>query len=130
MAGADRTHARVSRQRRAYASYFPPSSDDSHAGSATLSSYLLVVSDEASRLDPRFALPEDLRTQLEAGNRAFRRRPPRTQPVGAALDRDLRKLAAIEALSRYGAAQGRMLGSIEIAPNQWPTSAVIDYHAI
>ena len=23
-----------------------------------------------------------------------------------------------------------MLGSIEIAPNQWPTSAVIDYHAI
>jgi hypothetical protein len=42
-------------------------------------------------------------------------------------DLDVRKLAAIEALSRYGKAQGRMLGSITIAPNQWPTSAVIDW---
>ena len=40
---------------------------------------------------------------------------------------DVRKLAAIEALSRYGKAQGRMLGSITIAPNQWPTHAVIDW---
>jgi hypothetical protein len=39
----------------------------------------------------------------------------------------VRKLAAIEALSRYGKAQGRMLGSLTIAPNQWPTSAVIDW---
>ncbi|WP_321967223.1 alpha-2-macroglobulin family protein [Burkholderia cepacia] len=112
------------------ASYFPPSSDDSHAGSATLSSYLLVVSDEASRLDPRFALPEDLRTQLEAGLARFVDGRLERNTWAPRQDRDLRKLAAIEALSRYGAAQGRMLGSIEIAPNQWPTSAVIDYHAI
>ncbi len=39
----------------------------------------------------------------------------------------MRKLAAIEALSRYGKAQGRLLGSLTIAPNQWPTSAVIDW---
>ena len=39
----------------------------------------------------------------------------------------MRKLAALEALSRYGKAQGRMVGSITIAPNQWPTSAVIDW---
>jgi hypothetical protein len=39
----------------------------------------------------------------------------------------VRKLAALEALSRYGKAQGRMLGSITIAPNQWPTHAVIDW---
>ena len=38
--------------------------------------------------------------------------------------------AAIEALSRYGKAQGRMLGSLTIAPNQWPTSAVIDWLSI
>ncbi len=42
-------------------------------------------------------------------------------------DLDVRKLAALEALSRYGRAQGRMLGSITIAPNQWPTHAVIDW---
>ncbi len=42
-------------------------------------------------------------------------------------DLDVRKLAALEALSRYGKAQGRMLGSITIAPNQWPTHAVIDW---
>jgi hypothetical protein len=39
----------------------------------------------------------------------------------------MRKLAAIEALSRYGKAQGRMVNSITIAPNQWPTHAVIDW---
>jgi hypothetical protein len=42
-------------------------------------------------------------------------------------DLDVRKLAAIEALSRYGKARGRMLGSVTLAPNQWPTSAVIDW---
>jgi hypothetical protein len=34
----------------------------------------------------------------------------------------MRKLAAIEALSRYGAANAAMLGSITVAPNQWPTT--------
>ncbi|AYZ62311.1 alpha-2-macroglobulin [Burkholderia multivorans] len=112
------------------ASYFPPRSDDSHYGSPTLTSYLLVLSDEASRLDPRFALPEDVRAQLEAGLGRFVEGRIQRDTWAPRQDRDLRKLAAIEALSRYGAAQGRMLGSIEIAPNQWPTSAVIDYHAI
>ncbi|KVT78752.1 alpha-2-macroglobulin [Burkholderia ubonensis] len=112
------------------ASYFPPRSDDSHYGSPTLTSYLLVLADEASRLDPRFALPEDVRAQLEAGLARFVEGRIQRDTWAPRQDRDLRKLAAIEALSRYGAAQGRMLGSLEIAPNQWPTSAVIDYHAI
>ncbi|WP_323120401.1 alpha-2-macroglobulin family protein [Burkholderia alba] len=112
------------------ANYFPPSSDSSRNGSPTLSSYLLVLSDEAARLDPRFALPDDVRTQLEGGLARFV--DGRIQRDGWAprKDLDLRKLAAIEALSRHGAAQGRMLGSIELAPNQWPTSALLDYHAI
>jgi hypothetical protein len=42
-------------------------------------------------------------------------------------DGDVRKLAAIEALSHYGRAQPKMLGSIAIAPNTWPTAAVIDW---
>ncbi|AOJ04414.1 alpha-2-macroglobulin [Burkholderia mayonis] len=112
------------------ASYFPPSSDDAHQGSPPLSAYLLVLADEAGRLDSRFALPEDVRTQLESGLARFVEGRIERDTWAPRQDRDLRKLAAIEALSRYGAAQGRMLGSIEIAPNQWPTSAVIDYHAI
>ncbi|MES1161745.1 MAG: alpha-2-macroglobulin, partial [Rhizobacter sp.] len=43
---------------------------------------------------------------------------------------DVRKLAAIEALSRYGRAQPKMLGSIILTPNLWPTAAVIDWLAI
>ena len=39
----------------------------------------------------------------------------------------MRKLAAIEALSRYGRAQPKMLGSINLTPNVWPTAAVIDW---
>ncbi|MBN3787050.1 MG2 domain-containing protein [Burkholderia sp. Ac-20353] len=112
------------------ASYFPPPSDNDHYGSPTLSSYLLVLADEASRADARFALPEDVRTQLETGLARFVEGRIERDTWAPRQDRDLRKLAAIEALSRYGAAQGRMLGSLEIAPNQWPTSAVIDYHAI
>lgn len=42
----------------------------------------------------------------------------------------MRKIAALEALSRYGKAQGRMVGSIAITPNQWPTHTVIDWYNI
>jgi len=42
-------------------------------------------------------------------------------------DLDVRKLAAVEALSRYGRAQPKMLGSINLTPNVWPTAAVIDW---
>ena len=37
------------------------------------------------------------------------------------------KLAAIEALARYGRARPKMLGSINLTPNVWPTAAVIDW---
>ena len=36
-------------------------------------------------------------------------------------DLDMRKLAAIEALSRYGKAQGRMVQQHHHCANQWPT---------
>src|SRR3546814_8635912 len=45
-------------------------------------------------------------------------------------DLDVRKLLALEALSRYGLVQARMLGSIAVAPDRWPTSAVIDWLAL
>jgi hypothetical protein len=45
-------------------------------------------------------------------------------------DLAIRKLAAIAALSRYGAALPNMLDSVTIEPNLWPTSAVVDWLGI
>src|SRR5690606_16785440 len=45
-------------------------------------------------------------------------------------DLDMRKLLALEALSRYGLVQARMLSGIDMTPDRWPTSAVIDWLAI
>jgi uncharacterized protein YfaS (alpha-2-macroglobulin family) len=50
--------------------------------------------------------------------------------VWPAADLSIRKLAAIDALSRYGAAEASMLTSIALEPNLWPTSAVLDWLAL
>lgn len=111
------------------ANYFPPSDDSANRGSPTLTAYLLTVTDEASKLDARFALPDALRTKMEDGLTRFVEGRIERNAWAPRSDLDLRKLAAIDALSRHGAANARLFGSIEIAPNQWPTSAVIDYYA-
>lgn len=112
------------------ANYFPPADDEKPTGSPTLSAYLLAASDEASKADRRFALPDDLRNKLAAGLVNFVEGKIKRDFWAPRQDLDLRKLAALEALSRLGIAQPRMLGSITIAPNQWPTSALLDYYAI
>nr|WP_229513452.1 MG2 domain-containing protein [Paraburkholderia terrae] len=112
------------------ANYFPPGDDSGNTGSTTLTAYLLSVTDEAAKLDPRFALPDDLRAKLEGGLVNFVEGRLERNFWAPRKDLDLRKLAALEALSRHGAARASMLGSIEIAPNQWPTSAVLDYYAV
>ncbi|WP_250451692.1 Ig-like domain-containing alpha-2-macroglobulin family protein [Caballeronia sp. ATUFL_M2_KS44] len=112
------------------ANYFPPPDDTRPTGSPALSAYLLAVSDEAGKLDRRFALPADLRDRLAAGLANFVDGKIERKFWAPRNDLDFEKLAAIEALSRYGLAQPRMLGSITVAPNQWPTSAVLDYYAI
>ncbi|WP_423195333.1 Alpha-2-macroglobulin [Cupriavidus sp. H19C3] len=114
------------------ASYFPLSSDAS-AGSVPLTAYLLSVSDEAVRAGLPMRVPEAQRQQMERGLVAFvegRIQPPRWAPQSATMDLEVRKLAALEALSRTGHAQARMLGSIQILPAQWPTSALIDWLAL
>jgi uncharacterized protein YfaS (alpha-2-macroglobulin family) len=109
------------------ANYFPPTDDSASRGSTALTAYLLTVTDEASKLDPRFALPDAMRSKMVEGLTRFVEGRIERNTWSPRRDLDLRKLAAIDALSRYGAANARQLGSIEIAPNQWPTSAVIDY---
>ncbi|MBI2770044.1 MAG: alpha-2-macroglobulin [Burkholderiales bacterium] len=109
------------------ASYFPPRDGESNRGSDILTAYLLAATHEAAALNPAFALPDDVRAPMERGLAAFVEGRIQREFWSPRKDLDVRKLAALEALSRYGKAQGRMLGSITIAPNQWPTSAVIDW---
>lgn len=109
------------------ASYFPPRDGEADRGSDTLTAYILAATNEAAALDPAFALPDATRAPMEQGLIAFVEGRIQREFWSPRKDLDVRKLAALEALSRYGKAQGRMTGSITIAPNQWPTSAVIDW---
>jgi hypothetical protein len=109
------------------ASYFPPRDGEGNHGSDTLTAYLLAATHEAASLNPAFALPDELRAPMERGLIAFVEGRIQRQFWSPRKDLDMRKLAALEALSRYGKAQARMLGSITIAPNQWPTHTVIDW---
>jgi hypothetical protein len=109
------------------ASYFPTREGDGARGSDILTAYLLAATHEAASLNPAFALSDEVRAPMERGLTAFVEGRIQRTFWSPQKDLDVRKLAAIEALSRYGKAQGRMLGSIAVAPSQWPTSAVIDW---
>ena len=98
--------------------YFPPCLH----GSPTLTSYILAISHEAG-----WPIPDESREKMENGLRRFIEGSIiRHSPIPTA-DLSIRKLAAIEALSRVGKAESKLLSSISIEPNLWPTSAVIDW---
>ncbi len=109
------------------ANYFPPRDGEPNRGSDALTAYLLAATHEASAINPAFAIPDASRAEMERGLIAFVEGKIQRDFWSPRKDLDVRKLAALEALSRYGRAQGRMLGSITVAPNQWPTHAVIDW---
>jgi uncharacterized protein YfaS (alpha-2-macroglobulin family) len=116
------------------ASYYPPRADDPASGSDVLTAYLLTASAEASALG-HYAIPDATRARMESGLIAFvegRLKRDVWSPFSSDAQRqlDVRKLAAIEALTRNDKAMSRMLQSLQILPNQWPTSAVIDWMSI
>jgi hypothetical protein len=109
------------------ASYFPPRDGEGNHGSDTLTAYVLAATHEASSINPAFALSDAVRAPMERGLAAFVEGRIQRDFWSPRKDLDVRKLAAIEALSRYGKANAKMINSITIAPNQWPTHAVIDW---
>lgn len=109
------------------ASYFPPQDGRAARGSDTLTAYLLAVTHEAATLDARWKLPAAQRDAMLTGLSRFAEGKIERKFWSPKPDRDVRKLAAIEALSRYGKAKPDMLTSIQITPNLWPTHAVIDW---
>ena len=112
------------------ASYFPPRDGESNHGSDTLTAYVLAATHEAASINPAFALGDEVLAPMQRGLIAFVEGRIQRDFWSPRKDLDVRKLAAIEALSRYGKANARMLNSITIAPNQWPTHAVIDWFNI
>ncbi|MGB7478723.1 MAG: alpha-2-macroglobulin family protein, partial [Burkholderiaceae bacterium] len=105
--------------------YYPPRDGGANGGSDTLTAYLLAVAQEAN-----FALPQQARERMLAGLEAFVEGRLVREHWSPKKDLEVRKLAALEALSRYGRARPEMLGSIQVAPNLWPTSAVLDWIAL
>ena len=109
------------------ANYFPPRQGDADRGSDVLTAYLLSATHEASGLNAAFTIPDESRAKMETGLIAFVEGKIQRDFWSPRKDLDMRKVAALEALSRFGKAQGRMVGSITVAPNQWPTHTVIDW---
>jgi hypothetical protein len=94
-------------------------------GSDVLTAYLLAIAHEAG-----WDIPPELREKMESALKKFVAGSLRGHSPLTTADLSLRKLAAIEALTRTGHADPSMLTSITIEPNLWPTSAVIDWLSI
>ncbi len=109
------------------ANYFPPRAGDGEQGSDTLTAYLLAASAEMARTDPAFALPPEALAAMQRGLTAFVEGRIERRFWSPRADLPVRKLAAIEALSRYQLATPKLLQSLEIAPQRWPTHALIDW---
>ncbi|MBT9494417.1 MAG: alpha-2-macroglobulin, partial [Paucibacter sp.] len=108
------------------ASFFPPQPGERAAGSDRLTAYLLASAHEAGR-----ALPPDAQARMLDGLNAFvegRVLRKSWSPRSAQLDGEVRRLAALEALSRYGRAAQAGMGTVDGRNlNTWPTAAVIDW---
>jgi uncharacterized protein YfaS (alpha-2-macroglobulin family) len=104
------------------ANYFPPRPEDGAHGSDRLTAYLLAAAHEAGQ-----EIPAPTRERMLGGLAAFVEGRIERRFWSPRADLDVRKLAALEALARHGRAQARMLGSINLQPNQWPTAALIDW---
>ncbi|MFO1469281.1 MAG: MG2 domain-containing protein [Steroidobacteraceae bacterium] len=102
--------------------YFPT---DWIEGDDALSAYILAIASEGG-----YEVPEAERQRIILALQRFVAGKLLRRSALPTADLSIRKLAAIEALSRHGAAQPGMLDSISIDPNLWPTSAVIDWLGI
>lgn len=104
------------------ARYFPDEGGRSNSGSPVLTAYLLDVA-QASGL----ALPPPLAQRLERGLAAFAEGRIKPEHWSPQADLAVRKLAAIEALTRRGHQPLSALASLDIDVQRLPTSALIDW---
>ncbi len=91
-------------------------------GDDTLTAYALAVGNEAG-----YEIPAGEQQRMLQALTAFVEGRIDVRSALDTSDLTIRKLTAIEALSRYDSAEPRMLDSINVDPNNWPTSAVLDW---
>jgi uncharacterized protein YfaS (alpha-2-macroglobulin family) len=92
-------------------------------GSDVLTTYLLSIASEAG-----WDVPAPARARMQSALERFVAGQVVRDPEWRAPDLSIRKIAALQALARWGRpVAGNDLASITIEPNLWPTSAVIDW---
>ncbi len=98
--------------------YFPSMAH----GDPVLTAYIVSVGHEAG-----WSIPAETRTKVLQGLKRFVNGSLIHNSPSAAADLTLRKLAALAALARVGAAEPAPAVSLAIEPGLWPTSAVLDW---
>ncbi len=91
-------------------------------GSSILTSYVLAIGHEAG-----WSIPEETREKMEGGLKKYIEGSILRYSPFPTADHSIRKLTAMEALSRNKKFESKWLNTISIEPNLWPTSAVIDW---
>jgi uncharacterized protein YfaS (alpha-2-macroglobulin family) len=94
-------------------------------GSDSLTAYVLSVAAEAG-----YDIPASLKERMEGALLAFVEGKVDRGPGLASGELAVRKLAALEALSRSDHVRPELLESFTIQPNLWPISAVIDWYLV
>ena len=95
-------------------------------GSDTLTAYLLAMAHEAG-----WEVPEAARNRMLSALTGFVSGSVQRDSALPTADLAIRKVAALEALTRYNPQlDADLAGSFSIEPNLWPTSAVIDWLSI
>jgi len=108
------------------ARYFPGNGQ----GSEVLTAYLLSVSHEAQSLGHHFSIPQASRDIMRQGLVDFVQGRLARHRWSPSNDLPIRKLLVLEALAREGVMRPSMLDTIQIVPDRWPTSSVIDWFSI
>ncbi len=98
--------------------YFP----NCRYGSDVLTAYLYSIAYEAGR-----TIQDHIKEQMEKGLIAFVQGKVNLDYPLTAADLPIRKISALEALSRTGKVNPGLLPSIPVQPELWSTSAVMDW---
>lgn len=101
--------------------YFPTC----RRGDPALTAYVLSIAHEAG-----WRIPENSQERMIGGLRGFVDGSIYWYSGLPTADLSIRKMNAVEALSRYMNIDQGLISSITIEPNLWPTSAVIDWHNV
>ncbi|MDC8760067.1 Ig-like domain-containing alpha-2-macroglobulin family protein [Janthinobacterium fluminis] len=101
--------------------YFP----SMDKGSDSLTAYVLSATAEAG-----YAIPEQAKNRMEEALANFVQGRVIRYSAMPTADLAVRKLAALEALSRSAKVAPDALDSIAVEPNLWPTSALIDWYLV